>query len=182
MHIIKIGGYKMHIGYVGPFSDSNFGDYAMLVNDMHEINVKNNTVFTYNTEFFKEITKEYLNDYNVEVVEVQVSDDYNYEEIKSNSYTVTYNNYPITPIEIISKINNKKEIENKIKKIDKLVVVGGGYFNDIWNANHRIKKLFSIIAPIIIANQMGKKIVFLGNTYGPFDQSKEFYSNLFGYL
>ena len=42
--------------------------------------------------------------------------------------------------------------------------------------------LKKIISPILIANQLNKRIYFSGNGYGPFDQSEEFFYYIFNYL
>ena len=38
----------MRVGFVGPFGDSNLGDYGMLINNIYDINVKDVSIFTYN--------------------------------------------------------------------------------------------------------------------------------------
>lgn len=169
----------MNIGYVGPFGDSNFGDYAMLVNDVLDIGVKDITVFTHNDKLFSVISSMYLKDYNISLCKIITES----KEIKtSNKYSVEYNNYPDIPLEILNEAYNLEDVIKYIKKIDKLVVIGGGYFNHVWNAKHRRSKLASILVPIILANQQGKKIIFMGNTYGPFNESEDFFSNFFNYL
>jgi len=69
-----------------------------------------------------------------------------------------------------------------VKEIDILVVTGGGFINHFWNALHRKKRLLSMLAVILLAEQMQKRIVFLGNTIGPFDESLNFYQFLLGNL
>lgn len=173
----------MRLGYVGPFGDSNFGDYAMLVNNLYDIGEKKVTLFTYNKNLFLNISKAYLQDYCVSICEIISKNSIESVTVAgSNKYEVEYNHYPDTPLEILSEICNLSEVISFIQNIDKLVVVGGGYFNHLWNAKHRRAKLVSILAPILLASQFGKKIVFLGNTYGPFDESTELFSNIFNYL
>lgn len=171
----------MRLGYVGPFGDSNFGDYAMLVNNLYDIGEKEIVLFTYNKNLFFNISKAYLQDYHVSICEVMSKEIFEKPQL-SNKYEIEYNHYPDIPLEILSEIDNLDEVKLFIEKIDKLVVVGGGYFNHLWNAKHRRTKLVSILAPILLASQLGKKIIFLGNTYGPFDESKELFSNIFNYL
>ena len=171
----------MRLGYVGPFGDSNFGDYAMLVNNLYDIGEKDVILFTYNKNLFLNISKEYLQDYCISICEI-ISNSFINDAVTSNKYKVEYNHYPDTPLEILSEICNLNVLISFVQKIDKLVVVGGGYFNHLWNAKHRRAKLVSILAPILLASQFGKKIIFLGNTYGPFDESSEFFSNIFNYL
>ena len=38
------------------------------------------------------------------------------------------------------------------------------------------------MVPIIIANELNKKIIFAGNTYGPFDESEKLYFSFFNSL
>jgi hypothetical protein len=59
------------------------------------------------------------------------------------------------------------------------VVCGGGFLNQVWNAAHRREKLFAILAVMLLAESIGKKTVFLGNTIGPFNESRNFYQMFF---
>lgn len=43
-------------------------------------------------------------------------------------------------------------------------------------------KLFKILTPMLLADQMGIPIVFTGNSLGPFDLGKAFFTNMFGRL
>ncbi|WP_298472015.1 polysaccharide pyruvyl transferase family protein [uncultured Psychrobacillus sp.] len=161
------------IAITGPFADVNFGDYAMLINNIYDIDIKDVTLFSYDNDFLRTIKKDYLNDYNVDIVEVKLTDE--------NSNCMK-NNYTLTPIEIQSLISNYNELVAKIKKIDVLIVNGGGYFNGLWSMPHRIVRLIKIIAPILIANQLNKKIMFTGNSYGPFAKDSDFFASLFNAL
>lgn len=174
----------MTIGYTGPFGDSNFGDYAMLVNDMYDINCKDAVIFTYDPSLLDNISKMYFADFNVKIQSVEIADKDMDSDIpkEGKKYVVEYNSYPDIPLEMLSETLNYQQIDKAVSSIDVLVVVGGGYFNHVWNAKHRRKKLLSIIVPIIIAQKRSKKIVFMGNTYGPFDDSGELFSNLFAFL
>ena len=49
----------MKIGFTGPFGDANFGDYAMLVNNIYDIGIKNLKIFTYNEELLELLNKDY---------------------------------------------------------------------------------------------------------------------------
>lgn len=170
----------MMIGYVGPFGDTNFGDYAMLVNDVLDINEKNIKLFTYNEDNTLAICKKYLMNFNFNIIPVLSKNKY---EIKfSKDYKIEYNNYPYTPLEIINTITNLEVVTKEVDAIDVLVVIGGGYFNHLWNAKHRQYKLLSIMAVILMASFKGKKVVFLGNTYGPFYESSDMFSIFFSNL
>lgn len=169
----------MKLGYIGPFGDSNFGDYAMLINDILDIGIKDIVIFTYDIDNTRSVCEMYLKEYMIEYVFIDIEKpEINY----CKEYIVEYNIYPFIPMEIYNKIKNADEVFEKIKNIDKLIVVGGGYFNHLWNAKHRQYKLLAIMGVILKTNEYRKKIYFLGNTYGPFSKSTEmfkiFFSNL----
>ena len=169
----------MRLGYIGPFGDSNFGDYAMLINDILDIDKKNISIFTYDLENTKSICNEYLKDFDIEYVFIDIEKpEINY----GKDYVIEYNTYPFIPLEIYNKIKNANQVFKKIREIDKLVVIGGGYFNHLWNAKHRQYKLLAIMGTILIANDYKKKIYFLGNTYGPFFESIEMFKIFFSSL
>lgn len=169
----------MKLGYIGPFGDSNFGDYAMLINDILDIGEKNIIIYTYNIDNTKSICSQYLKNFNIEYVGIDIEKPYiNY----SKEYKVEYNTYSFVPMEIYKYIKNITDLSLKVREIDKLVVIGGGYFNHLWNAKHRQYKLLAIIATILKANEYNKEIFFLGNTYGPFLESEEMFKLFFSYL
>ncbi|WP_391207668.1 polysaccharide pyruvyl transferase family protein [Psychrobacillus sp. L4] len=161
------------IAITGPFADVNFGDYAMLINNIYDLDIKDITLFSYDNDFLRTIKEDYLSDYNVNIVEVKLTDEY------SNCIK---NDYTFTPIEILSMVSNYNELLEKIKNIDVLIVNGGGYFNGLWSMPHRIVRLIKIIAPILVANQLNKKIMFTGNSYGPFAKDSGFFASLFNAL
>lgn len=168
------------LGFTGPFGDSNYGDYAMFVNDVYALNIQEFMVFTYNEDFLGLMKRNYFASHSI--TECVVDVDYDYKEYYTEQYHTEYDIEVDTPIEIRSYIRNIDEIESKISRITALVVCGGGYFNHAWNAKHRKKKLLSILAVILAADTMHKKIFFLGNTYGPFDGSIGLFSNFFNSL
>jgi len=55
----------MKIGYCGPFCDTNFGDYAMLINDIYEIDESDVVLFSVSFENIDIILERYLKEYNV---------------------------------------------------------------------------------------------------------------------
>ncbi|MDQ0160551.1 polysaccharide pyruvyl transferase family protein [Alkalibacillus salilacus] len=164
---------KKRVAMTGPFADVNFGDYAMLVNNLFDLYVEDVLLFTYDDKFLNKIKEDYLMDFNLEIRSVLLA-----EEFKN--YTNT--NYAFTPIEIISMINNYDELLNEMRNVDVLIVNGGGYFNSLWSKPHRLERLVKIIAPILIANQLGKEIAFTGNSYGPFEDDVNFFSSILGSL
>lgn len=165
---------KRKIGFTGPFADVNFGDYAMVVNNIYDLDIQDVVLFSYNSPFLNNIKEDYLSDYNVDIVDVKFSNNCN---ISSESKEKIF-----TPIDILHNLENYDEIVSKIRDIDVLVVNGGGYFNSLWSMPHRIEKLTKVIAPILVANQLNKKIVFTGNSYGPFTKDAEFFGCTFNIL
>lgn len=161
------------IAFTGPFADVNFGDYAMLVNNIYDLEIKDITLFSYDNNFLKKIKNDYLKDYNVEIFDVK---------IREEAHLSRTDGYIYTPIEILSMVQNYKELYKTINNIDVFVVNGGGYFNSLWSKPHRIGKLVKIIAPLLMANQLGKKIIFTGNSYGPFAEDSSFFVSVFNAL
>lgn len=159
------------IGYVGPFCDSNFGDINMAINDILDIGYKDIAVFTMNPKSFAEASQRYLQDFKVDIIEIHLSE----RLVKS----IERNEQPSTPLELLNYIENRKEIQEHIEALDKLVVTGGGFLNDLWFSPHRIGRLSSILAPVILASNIGIKVVFMANTFGPFENSKLLFSSIF---
>lgn len=156
---------RKKIGFTGPFADINFGDYAMVVNNIYDFDVEDVVLYSYNSHFLQTIKSDYLNDFNVDIVEVQLKDD----------FKVASEDRILTPIDILHNLSNYNELVSSIKEIDVLIVNGGGYINSLWSMPHRINKLIKIFAPILLANQFNKKIIFTGNGYGPFTGDFEFF-------
>ena len=161
------------IGFTGPFSDINFGDYAMLINNIYDLDIKDIILFSYDNYFLNKIKSDYLGEYNVEIKEIELFD---------YPIHISAENKIITPIELINRIKNYQELSKKINEIDVLLVNGGGYFNGLWSKPHRIEKLIKIMAPILLANQQKKSIYFTGNSYGPFWNDREFFACFFSFL
>lgn len=136
----------MRVGFVGPFGDSNFGDYGMLINNIYDIKAKDITIFSYNIPLISKLAQKYLNNYNLSLCEVNIVAEPNLMVTHNcKEYAIEYNNYPDTPFEILKKIRNYQEILEQISRIDVLVVNGGGYFNHLWNAKHRRTRLLSAL-------------------------------------
>lgn len=155
------------IAFTGPFGDTNFGDWAMIVNNIRSLSYQHIILFSYGPVFNKEIVETYLADYEIEIVEVLLDD---FDE-KSH--------FPHTPVEILGWVKNLDVIKAYLRGVDKFVVNGGGYFNDEWTEG-RMPKLFNIFTPMLLADQMGIPMVFTGNSLGPFDLGKAFFTNMFG--
>lgn len=186
----------MKIGVAGPISEVNYGDYAMLINNMYDLGLEHEyTLFYYENgedTAFSEIENFYLKDFQIKKVKVEIklkdelSNEFFIKKILSKFVKKTQKILEIkrkkriiSPPEILASTQNIGSIIKNIKDIDVLVVNGGGYFNDLWYNWDRDVDLFSIISPILVANQLKKKIVFTGNGFGPFDSSSEFFSAFF---
>lgn len=169
MEAINLAVIQKKYAFTGPFADINFGDYAMLINNIYDLNINECTIFSYDTNFSKSIKEDYLDSMNINILEVGLIE----KEIDKKN---------ITPFEILNLVDNKKAIYEEIDKIDTLIVNGGGYFNGLWSMPHRIGRLTKIIVPILIANQLNKEIIFTGNGYGPFGKDDEFFSTVFNIL
>lgn len=179
---------NMKIGITGPISESNFGDYAMFVNNIYDLNLKDIILFVYNEDVLAPICKDYLGQYNFEIqiisfLENNKIDNHLNDRISQKVGFQTFRFPTYTPLDILYSVSNLKEIEEKIDKIDILIVSGGGYFNHLWNNSlWRSSMLKKIMVPIILASKKNKKIFFTGNTMGPFDDSEEFFFYFFNYI
>ncbi|SFM25710.1 Polysaccharide pyruvyl transferase [Gracilibacillus orientalis] len=179
---------NVKLGITGPMSESNFGDFAMFINNVYELGVNEIVAFSYNKGFSQKIINDYLNSYKIKNVEVILKESLDGPEktnkdINKKVGYLPFNAPTLTPIDILHQIDNYSELESNIKEIDVLVVNGGGYFNHLWNNSlWRQDMLKKIIAPILVANQLNKPIYFTGNSYGPFDQSEEFFNYIFNYI
>lgn len=169
----------MKIACVGPFGDANFGDYAMLVNNIYSLGKHEYTIFSYDIGLLNDIEDTYLEGYDIKKIILQSN--YKFNSVYSGKYKVEYDDKCYTPLEILSMVEST-EIYKNIVDTDILLVIGGGYFNRVWNAKHRKAKLLTIMSVILVANQLKKKIVFMGNTFGPFDESSEFFASFFNSL
>lgn len=168
-----MAGLLPKIAVTGPFADVNFGDYAMLVNNMYDLNAKNFLLFSYNQKFLNDIEMDYFQGFEVETAEVF---------LKEGLEDAFSKNQNLTPFDLLGYVLNINEITRYLSSIDVLLVNGGGYFNSLWSMPHRIERLVKIMVPVLVAERMGKKIVFSGNGYGPFGDSAEFFSCFFNSL
>lgn len=180
----------IRIGITGPIAEINFGDYAMFVNNLFDMDIKRVTVFSYNKDFSGVIIKNYCGAYDIKIVEVRL---YPIKEMRDERTSIEqhkpkvgfqpFNSPTDTPLDILFRIENMDELQEHIRGIDVLIVNGGGYFNHLWNNSlWRSDMLKKIIAPMLIATQQKKKIFFMGNSFGPFDSSEEFFNYVFNYL
>ena len=82
------------IAFTGPFGDTNFADWAMIVNNIRSLSYQNIVLFSYGPVFNREIIDAYLANYDIEIVEVILDD---FDE-KSH--------FPHTPVEILGRVKN----------------------------------------------------------------------------
>lgn len=174
----------MVIGISGAFCDNNFGDYTMLLNNVYEFisiekSIEKIIVFCYDAGFVKILARDYFPDVNVEFVEIKTL----LERPEQGSFFgIDHTDEAFTPQEILCEIENIEKLRLKVAEIDLMVSNGGGYYDYYWLGLKRRYRLFGIIAPLIIARQAGKKIVTLGNSFGPWGNNKEFFFGLFNYI
>ncbi|HHX8507171.1 TPA: polysaccharide pyruvyl transferase family protein, partial [Vibrio diabolicus] len=177
----------MKIAITGPLADRNLGDYGMFINNLYDISPKNEfVVFSYNSSFVEQLKNDYLKEFSIDFVDVELSDKKKdnldpIEQLKKLRRVLLgkEKSYYPTPLELLNRCTNIFAIEKEIESSDVLLVSGGGYFNDLWFEWTRNDDLFRIIVPILIAAKMNKKIVFTANGFGPFDSSKHFYEMIF---
>lgn len=163
------------IGFTGPFADSNLGDYGMLVNNLLDMTdkVEYAELFTYDDAFVSRIATDYLSSLDVSICTVQTGEELEWRAREGER---------LTPIEILQGVTNYSTIEERIAVLDVLVVNGGGFLNELWCQPHRVSKMLKILAPILIADDLGIRIVFTGNSYGPFGPRSEFLANVLASL
>lgn len=161
------------IGFTGPYSDVNFGDYAMLVNNVYTLDPSEVTIFVYDRSFMETVSDRYFADRRVTLAEVK---------FRPGAFSGSRDTGVMTPIEILREIENIEEVQATIESVDTLYVNGGGYLNSLWMRPHRIERLMQILAPALVAVSMGKQVVFTANGYGPFRGDTEFFASLFGSL
>ena len=164
---------KKKIGITGPYSDINFGDYAILINNIYDISFEKLNVFAYDANFCKKIISEYCSTQNIDIFEVQPSSNIKHLMEKECNWV---------PLEVEDYIENYQDLEEKIREIDILIVSGGGYLNELWCLPHRRLKMLSILVPAIIAYKLNIQVIFSGNGYGPFGVNREFFSVLLNFF
>lgn len=177
----------MKIGFTGPYSDNNLGDYAMFVNDVMEISstiseVEEIIIFTYNKEFIQNIVDSYLEIYPIKIVELKLKAEVQYVPNKSKKFEIEYVKRCMLPQEVCDYIVNSDTVENYIRNLDVVILGGGGCMNYYWLARHRLGKLVSILTPLILARRNNKRIITLGNTFGPWGGCKGFFELMFQYI
>lgn len=157
------------VGFTGPYADVNFGDYAMLVNNIADLGVDELTVFSYDDGFLRRLISDYCPDLDPRIVAVELDD-------LPEGRGLTER--PITGMEVLALLRNEDQVRSALEGVDVLVVNGGGYLNELWARPHRQMRLLQILAPAMLAAEMGKRVVFSANGIGPFADSLDSMANL----
>src|SRR5690606_38158704 len=97
-------------------SEINFGDYAMVINNIYDLNIKNITLFTYNKGFSDLINKEYCNSFDINTIEVKLSPstlvklENNSDQSEKQRVGFLPFNFPTeTPIDLLYRVENIDE-------------------------------------------------------------------------
>lgn len=158
----------MKVAFTGPYCTANFGDWAILINNIYDINADDIVVFTYSKEFPHRSLSYYLDEST-----------YKTQEVVLKKYFFN-DNQVVSPLDILSLLENRVEMEKVISSVDVLCVSGGGWLNDSWCS--RIDKFTKVLAPIILAQKNNKPIVFMSQGIGPVVSNKENFRLFFNYL
>lgn len=161
------------IGFTGPYSDVNFGDYAMLVNNMYALDAQDACVFVYDHDFMEKIREDYLRERNVRLIEVSM---------RAGAFSGDRDIRNLTPVEILAQVENLDEVTAAVSTLSTLYINGGGYLNSLWTQPHRFERLVQIIVPALVAATHNIPVKFTANGYGPFRGDTEFFASFFGFL
>ena len=181
---------SLRIGITGPIADKNLGDYAMFINNLLELGPSHRYVaFTYDKEFLGILKECYLQELTMDGCDVRMAESNAPRRARWRrplrrcrslaQRCLGVPRHPMrtfeTPLELLRSVENYDEIRSAIESLDVLVVSGGGYLNRPWYGRYGQERLFRILVPVLLADALSKKIVFTGNTYGPFDDAIEFF-------
>lgn len=97
------------IAFTGPFGDTNFGDWAMIVNNIRSMSSQNIVLFSCGPVFNREIVDTYLANYDSEIVKALL-DDFNKNLI-----------FRHTPVEALGRVKNLDVVKNYLRGVDKLI-------------------------------------------------------------
>jgi polysaccharide pyruvyl transferase WcaK-like protein len=138
----------------GWYNSSNLGDDAILL-----------------------IVYDYLRSKNIDCDIISSDNGKNYFNIR-DKYNFSYIKDPLSITKVIKnkylrrilKLYNFVHIilvkdKNVLEDYDSIIFIGGGYVNDIW-----IRELIRIFFIITLAKISNKKVIFTGQTIGPFDK------------
>lgn len=157
----------MKIGFSGPYCTANFGDWAMLVNNMYDLGDHEYTIFTYSSQFPHDVINYYFKDRKIHMCEVKVDSN------KTNSK-------PLNLLDCINACCNKHELVKRIKNLDMLIVSGGGWLNDKWCG--RLAHFYRVIIPVLLSKQYCVPVKFMSQGIGPIVETKETMRWFFNYV
>lgn len=157
----------MKIGFVGPYCTANFGDWAMLVNNIYDLGNHEYTIFTYSSQFPHDVIHYYFKNEQITMCEVKIDND------KTNLK-------PLNLLDCIDSCCNKYELIENIKNLDLLIVSGGGWLNDKWCG--RRAHFYRVIIPVLLAKQYCKPVKFMSQGIGPIKETKEIMRWFFNYM
>ncbi|SFS00253.1 Polysaccharide pyruvyl transferase [Agrococcus baldri] len=158
----------MKYAITGPYCDVNFGDYAMLPNNLASFPASPSVIFSFNDEFLASMLEDYALAQSAEVVHVGVTQEV--EDLPTDR--------SLAALEILRCVENLDALHRWISSVDALIVNGGGYINDLWARPHRLGRLVAILAPALVAAQQGKQVHFTANGFGPFSESFDFFASV----
>jgi polysaccharide pyruvyl transferase WcaK-like protein len=168
----------MKIGITGATGCVDFGDYAMLVNNMHHIHGDNDAVefvvFTYNQGNARSAIEENYSSKNYTLCDDPLA-----------LMGTAYGNLPNSEIDDEARVMYTEKWESlfqsyvrgenveqlaaltkQIRECDVLVFNGGGYLNKNW-----LFRIYAFLLMIVIAKREKVKVVMFPQTYGPFDDA-----------
>lgn len=160
----------MRYGITGPYCDVNYGDYAMLPNNLAAFPEAPSVVFSFDEPFTRSMLDRY--DFAPGVTHHEVVVHSSAQELPLDR--------PVTPLEALRHVEDLAGLRARVAELDLVVVNGGGYINDLWAQPHRVQRLLAILAPAIVAAQLGKRVAFTANGFGPFGESAEFFASILG--
>ncbi len=135
----------MKVGFVGAFCTANFGDWAMLVNNIKDIEPDEITVFCYNKKFPRDYVISACKNIQISFVDVELCE----KEYKSKDFS---------PLSCVKSLSNYDILKKAVSDLDALCVSGGGYFDDNWCS--RGDKFYKLAAPIVLARDLGVRTIF----------------------
>ncbi|MBD8063392.1 polysaccharide pyruvyl transferase family protein [Oceanitalea stevensii] len=158
---------SQRIGFTGPFSDVNFGDYAMLVNNYLDIAPDEAVLYAADSAFLHKVVDHYLSDSSPEVRPVDLR--------TGATEGLDLTDASLTPADALPMFTDPQALLDSVAALDVLVVNGGGYINGLWASPHRAPQLMQILGPVYAARRVGTPIVFTANGYGPFGAYEDFF-------
>jgi len=148
------------LGITGAIGSYDIGDWALLQSniDYFKDNFDSIILFTYDLEKTRTIVNLLNLNKNITIEIVYINKYY-------KSYSIPFSitaRYIINIFNYFIKKHSNNPLIQKLRKVDKLIVIGGSYFNNLWNTRY-----FPIIFCIDIAKMLNKKVIISGINVGP---------------